>query len=104
MKREALLDHVKQTVHEIEPDADIILYGSRARGDARPESDWDFLILLDGVVDDARTDAIRHRLYDIEWDCGEVLSAMVRSRQEWNTPLYQVLPFSKVIRAQGILL
>ena len=70
MKREALLDHVKQTVHEIEPDADIILYGSRARGDARPESDWDFLILLDGVVDDARTDAIRHRLYDIEWDCG----------------------------------
>ena len=41
----------------------------------------DFLILLDGVVDDARTDAIRHRLYEIEWDCGEVLSAIVRSRQ-----------------------
>jgi len=104
VKREALFDHVRQTVHEIEPDADIILYGSRARGDARPESDWDFLILLDGVVDDAHTDAIHHRLYDIEWDCGEVLSAMVRSRQEWHTPLYQILPFSKVVRAQGILL
>ena len=24
-----------------------ILYGSRARGDARNDSDWDFLILLD---------------------------------------------------------
>ena len=57
MKREELLKHVKQTIHEFEPDADIILYGSRARGDAHPESDWDFLILLDGVVDDARTDA-----------------------------------------------
>ena len=104
MKREALLARVKQAVHAVEPEADIILYGSRARGDAHPESDWDFLILLDGVVDDARTDAIRHRLYDIEWDCGEVLSAMVRSRQEWNTPLYQVMPFSQVVREQGILL
>ena len=104
MKREALLKHVKQTLHEIEPDADIILYGSRARGDAHSESDWDFLILLDGVVDDARTDAIRHRLYEIEWDYGEVLSAIVRSRQAWHTPLSQVMPFSKVVREQGILL
>ena len=104
MERDELLAHVKQTIHEIEPDADIILYGSRARGDAHPESDWDFLILLDGVVDDTRTDAIRHRLYDIAWDCDEVLSAIVRSRQAWNTPLLQVMPFAKAIRAQGILL
>lgn len=104
MKREELLEQVKQTIHAIEPDADIILYGSRARGDAHPESDWDFLILLDGVVDDARTDALRHRLYDIEWECDEVLSAIVRSRQDWHTPLYQVIPFSKVVREQGILL
>ena len=102
MKRDELLEQVKLTVHEIEPDADIILYGSRARGDAHAESDWDFLILLDGAVDDARTDAIRHRLYEIEWDAGEVLSSIVRSRQEWDTPLYQVTPLSKVIREQGI--
>jgi predicted nucleotidyltransferase len=104
MKREELLAQVKQTIHELEPTADIILYGSRARGDAHPESDWDFLILLDGVVDDARTDALRHRLYDLEWECGEVLSAIVRSRQEWDTPLCQVMPFAQVVRAQGILL
>ena len=104
MKREELLEHVKQTVHGIEPDAEIILYGSRARDDARAESDWDFLILLDGVVDDARTDSIRHRLYEIEWDCGEVLSSIVRSRQEWDTPLHLVTPFSKVVREQGILI
>jgi uncharacterized protein len=104
VKRDELLEQVKQTVHEIEPNAEIILYGSRARGDAHSESDWDFLILLDGAVDDARTDAIRHRLYDIEWDCGEVLSTIVRSRQEWDTPLHQMTPFSKVIREQGILI
>ena len=104
MKRDALLEHVKETVHAIEPNADIMLYGSRARGDAHAESDWDFLILLDGVVDDERTDAIRHRLYEIEWDGGEVLSSIVRSRQEWDTPLHQVTPLSKVIREQGMLM
>jgi predicted nucleotidyltransferase len=41
VKRDELLEQVKQTVHEIEPDADIILYGSRARGDAHAESEWD---------------------------------------------------------------
>lgn len=50
MKREELLEQVKQAVHEIEPGAEIILYGSRARSDAQAESDWDFLILLDDVA------------------------------------------------------
>jgi predicted nucleotidyltransferase len=102
MQRAELLQRVKQAVREVEPEADIVLYGSRARGDAHAESDWDFLILLDGVVDDARTDAIRHRLYDIEWDCGEVLCSIVRSRQEWDSSLHQTTPFAKMLREQGI--
>ena len=102
VQRAKLLERVKQAVHEVEPEADIVLYGSRARGDAHAESDWDFLILLDGVVDDARTDAIRHRLYDIEWDCGEVLCSMVRSRQEWGSSVQQVTPFAKRVGEQGI--
>jgi predicted nucleotidyltransferase len=102
VKREEILTRVKQAVHAVEPDADIILYGSRARDDAHPESDWDFLILLDGVVDDKRIDRVRHRLYDIEWDSGEVLCSIVRSRQEWDSPLHQATPFAQRIQAQGI--
>ena len=102
MQRAELLERVKQAVHDVEPDADIVLYGSRARGDVHAESDWDFLILLDGVVDEARTDAIRHRLYEIEWDCGEVLCSIVRSRQEWDSSLQQATPFAKILREQGI--
>jgi predicted nucleotidyltransferase len=102
VQRAELLERVKQVVREVEPQADIVLYGSRARGEAHAESDWDFLILLDGEVDDARTDAIRHRLYEIEWDCDEVLCTIVRSRQEWDSSLQQVTPFANILREQGI--
>jgi predicted nucleotidyltransferase len=102
VKRAELLKRVKRVVHEVEPEADIVLYGSRAHGEAHAEPDWDFLMLLDGVVDDARIDAIRHRLYEIEWDCGEVLCSIVRSRQEWGLSLHQAAPFAKILREQGI--
>jgi len=52
MKRNELIEQIKHAVHEVEPDAEIILYGSRSRGDALAESDWDFLILVDGSIDD----------------------------------------------------
>lgn len=102
MQREELLARVKRTVQALEPEADMILYGSRVRDETHAESDWDFLMLLDGEVDAARTDAIRHCLYDIEWDSGEVLSSIIRSRQEWDSPLLRVTPFSTVIHEQGI--
>ena len=42
-----VLEHIEDTVRDIMPlDARILLFGSRARGDARPDSDWDILIIL----------------------------------------------------------
>jgi predicted nucleotidyltransferase len=102
MDRDVLLKTVKQTVREIEPGADIILYGSRSRGDAGPESDWDFLILVDGPVSDERTDRIRHRLYEIEWESGEVVSSIVRNRDEWQSGLYKAVPFYNRVRQEGV--
>jgi predicted nucleotidyltransferase len=104
MNREALLEQVKLAVSEMEPDAEIILYGSRAREDSRVQSDWDFLVLLDGPVNDERTDKIRHRLYEIEWQNDEVLCCIVRSRQEWNSSLWKNMPFRQNVEQEGIVL
>ena len=104
MNREALLEQVKRAVREMEPDAQIILYGSRARKDSSAQSDWDFLILLDGPVNDERTDRIRHRLYEIEWDRDHVLCSVVRSREEWNSPLSKSMPFHQNVAIEGIVL
>ena len=40
-KEDTVLNMIRETVRASEPDAEIILYGSRARGDARQDSDWD---------------------------------------------------------------
>jgi len=96
-----LLKQVKQAVHEVEPEAEIILYGSRSRGDSVSDSDWDFLILVDGPASDERTDRIRHRLYEIEWESGAVLSSIVRSRDDWNSSAYRSLPFHQRVEQEG---
>jgi len=104
MKRDELIEQIRQAVYEVEPDSEIILYGSRSRGNALSESDWDFLILVDGPLSDERTDRIRHRLYEIEWESGEVISSIVRNREEWDSDLYQAIPFHQRVQQEGIRL
>jgi len=104
MNREELLKQIRQAVREVEPDAEIILYGSRSRGDAVLESDWDFLVIVDGRLTEERTDRIRHRLYEVEWESGEIISSIVRNREDWNSNLYRAIPFHQIVEREGIRL
>lgn len=104
MNREILLARIKQTVLSLEPSAEVILYGSRARGEASAESDWDLLILLDGPVDSGRKAALRQRLYELEWESGEVISPFIRSREQWTNPLLEASPFHERIAKEGVRL
>lgn len=95
---------IRQAVREIEPDAEIILYGSRARGDAEADADWDLLVLIDGEVDLDRKKAVWDRLYELELRLEEVLSPLVVSHQDWDTPLYRAMPFHDNVDRDGIVL
>lgn len=102
--RDILLSKVKKSILQVEPSAEVILFGSRARNDFSQFSDWDFLVLVDGEINSARIDKIRHLLYEIEWETGEVISTIVKSRQLWNNPDYRVVPLHKSVEREGILL
>jgi predicted nucleotidyltransferase len=97
-----LLDKVKNAVKQIEPSAEIILYGSRARKDFHEGSDWDFLILVDGIVDAFRTDRVRHAIYDVELETNEILSSIIKSRQEWHSQKFRIIPLHENVDREGI--
>jgi predicted nucleotidyltransferase len=99
-----ILNKCCETIRKVDPSAEVILYGSRARGDAEPESDYDLLILIDGEVTLEKEDLICRQLYPLELETGRVLIAFVYSRQQWNTPLYRAMPFYKNIEREGVIL
>lgn len=99
-----ILTRCRKAVESIDPSAEIILYGSRARGDAEPESDYDLIIIVDGEVSLKREDIICRQLFPIELDTGKVLTAIVYSRQQWDTKLHRAMPFHRNIERDGVIL
>lgn len=59
------------------------LFGSRARGDARPSSDYDLLILVDD-----KTPEIRNQILDLQVEILDryeaLVSTLLRTEQEWT--------------------
>ncbi len=104
MRKDEILESVVHVVKNIEPKAQIILYGSRSRKDAREDSDWDFLIVLEGDVDREKKNIIQYRLDEIEWDTGEVISAIIHSRSSWDDPRLIASPFRINVLREGITL
>ena len=100
----AIPDRIRSAVHEVEPTAQVILYGSRARGDAMLDSDWDILVLLDGPVDSPREEAITRRLFDLQLECDAVLSVIVHSKEDWSSRLFQAMPFHQNVTREGVTL
>ena len=83
---------VKSAVREFDPTAEVVLFGSRARGDARSDSDYDFLVLLNIPLDFKLKGRILDRLYEVELNLDCVLGVMIKNVDQWqmleNTPIY----------------
>ncbi len=101
--REHLLQRVKQSVRSNYPDAQIILFGSRARNEASANSDWDFLVLLntDNMTSEIEK-SVRHPLYRIEWETGQLISTLIRPIKYWESALYKETELYKNVSKEGI--
>jgi predicted nucleotidyltransferase len=86
MEKAEMIKKVSTAIHEIEPDAEIFLFGSRARGDFNIDSDWDFLVLTPNkkITFDYEMQ-LREPILNIEIQSGEVISLIVYSKVDWQT-------------------
>lgn len=104
MQRPEIVEQIKQTIHKTEPTATAILYGSEARGDARPDSDIDVLILLDGETRDLKKEsAVSGALYELELKSGVLISPMIMLRKQWENRSFKT-PFYINVMNEGITL
>lgn len=99
-----LLRRCKAAIRQVVEDSDVILYGSRARGDAGEHSDYDILIIVDGPVNMALEKKILDGVYPLEFETCEVLTLIVYSKQQWDSLLYRAMPFHRNVDREGVVL
>ena len=94
---------IRDSIDVIDSKAQVIIFGSRARGDAKRESDWDILILTDYPVSTDIEKNFRNKLFDLEIESGEVFSTFVYQKKDWNTR-HKVTPLYRNIKKEGVRL
>ncbi len=103
MDQDKVIERIKETAERILPkDASLWLYGSRARGDARPDSDYDLLILLDkDALSASDYDNYNYPLYDLGLDIGEDISPRIFTKKQWKSWTYD--PFYKNVERDKMI-
>ena len=99
-----ILAQITKSVKSVFPEAEVILFGSRARGDSSPDSDFDLLVLLDKQkVNREDEKKVKYPLYEIEFETGKIISPLVLSKREWETR-HRISPFFETVSQEGIRL
>jgi len=99
-----LLSEVKQQILRYVPKANVLLYGSAARGQREPESDYDVLVLVDAPLSSQDERAMQDAVYDVELAHEAVVSVVIYSQEQWNSPLARVSPYHQRVEREAIVL
>lgn len=88
-----ILSQIKKAVLAVDAGAELILFGSRARGDYREDSDWDVLVLSEHNVDNNLKRKISDELFYLELDNTITIGSVVIEKNKWfnefkNYPLF----------------
>ena len=85
-KRKEITETLSRELHKLPLDIEVWLYGSEARGDSRPDSDIDLLVLFNQPevrYDDE--DKIYDVTYPIELETGISINSYITSKKQWES-------------------
>ena len=103
MQTNQVIENIRQVAARVLPKGSALyLYGSRARGDNRSDSDWDLLILLDKPKLSSVDYDYGYLFREFGWDIGEEISPHIYTKKQWDE--WTFLPYHKNVERDKIVL
>jgi len=104
VEKQKIAGLIKQIIRNKNPESEIILFGSHARGNWHSDSDWDVLILLnESNVDRITEREYQDELFELELEIGQPITAYVFPKKDWESK-HAVTPFYQSIKREGVVL
>jgi uncharacterized protein len=96
-----LAEIVRRLVEAIRPER-IYLFGSRSRGDAGPDSDYDLMVVVTKANDHGYR--LSQQAHSLIWDLGTAADILVWSRDAFDQRLHLRSSLPATIIREGIIL
>ncbi len=100
----AILDRFKALLSKRMNPYKLILFGSRARGDAEPSSDMDVLVVMEGMLSEKDSDFVSDCAWEAGFESGIVVVPVVYTRSEWENSPERYSLFARAVEKEGVLL
>ena len=102
MQKNEIIHSIRETVLQVMPSGSRdLLFGSKARGDAQQESDWDILILFDkSRIYNEDFDRVAYPLVELGWKIGADINPLIYTYTDWQRRSFTL--FYKNVEQEGI--
>lgn len=104
-KEKTLINSLRALAQDLLPSGSrLVLYGSRARGDYREDSDWDLHVLIPGeeritLEEDSK---YGYPFFELGLRFGEIVNARVYTAADWIKRSF--LPFYKNVESEKVII
>lgn len=84
------------------PVKEVVLFGSKARGDDDPDSDIDLLLVTTRSLDWRERQAIIHALFDLGMENDVIFSILDTTESDFDKGIFTAFPIYKEIKKEGV--
>lgn len=103
MPDKKIIDKIIECVLKVVVPETIILFGSQARGDARPDSDYDILVIKSGIENERKTARDIYRIFvDIDVPIG--VDVIVKTPENLEKSKKMVVSVVKEALNEGVII
>ena len=96
------IESAKELLKQNFPVLEVVLFGSKVRGDDNEESDIDLLLLTSRPVLFKERKAITYALYEVQLSYDVIFSTLIVHENEWHNGTFSVMPIYHEISREGV--